>query len=246
MHTSQNFHPCTKCTLTWLSTARRLSCLRLGLLVFKILCALTLNPVPHSYQQNCLDVFLHNLPPAISTPENCCVSHFFSLVRSSNTRNPGSPSSSRSLSQAWETSVGSETTCEVLAAAAVELLSCSASSTTEVWDCVARTTIQTFTAKYLSGSLAAVPLTVRGVARERQRHTETQLTRSTPRWLETCYNHRVNEQESHSTTNQCSPPFPKHSHPLKCRSRSFLITASHLAQRSSPNGSLVHVLRWRP
>ena len=119
----------TKCSPSqncacWLdfSLARRLSCLLLGLLVFKILCALTINPFPHRLPtRNCLDSSSKIVNQRCRS-RNCCVSQSLLFPRSFaeilvTLVHPRPHSLSHKLGKPR---LGSETTCEVVAAAAVE------------------------------------------------------------------------------------------------------------------------------
>ena len=95
----------------------------------------------------------------------------------------------------------------------------------------------------LSSSHATVPLIDRGVGQDEPKaHTHT------ARRLEAICLKRVlhtsgDEQQPHSTTDQSSSSFSESTVSRKGSQISHFRSQPHLAQRSSPNGSLVHVLR---
>ena len=98
-------------------------------------CAPTLQPVPHSYQQRISwTSSSQNRPPTIFLIQKISLRcHSFLLVRSSDARHQNLLPSSRPLSHACETSLGSETSCENLRCSNVEHRCRNASSATDVW-----------------------------------------------------------------------------------------------------------------
>ena len=87
-------------------------------------------------------------------------------------------------------------------------------ATTDGWEGVMYTAVPRLL-QSLNGSHATVPLIIRGVRQKEQNTQEHTAQRLEAICLKTCYRPPSDEQQSHHTTDACSPPFTEYSHPKK-------------------------------
>ena len=136
---------------------------------------------------------------------------------------------------------GSRTTAvKSVVAVAVEFTNCSSSSAAVTWVGEMRLSLTRFCTENRQQPLATVPPTdeVSNTTERRQEHGTTHTARSC--LVKECYRSQKTSKNHNRPQTNVARRSPEHSQHEKYPD---LITASHLAQRSSPNGSLVHVLR---